>query len=91
MFKLIYVPKHLRGYNYKEILNRQLEGLAKVDRVMEEAQQVHVANCEIQAALLQTLGNLNNCSEEDLKEMQLMTENYMKIAINKNKGEMLNV
>ena len=91
MFKLMYVPKHLRGYNYKELINKQLEGLAKVNKAMEEAQRIHVANCEIQGTLLQTLGNLNNCSEDDLKEMQLMTENYMKIAINKNKGENTNV
>lgn len=30
-----------------------------------------------------TLGNLNKCSEEDLKVMQTIAENYMKIAINK--------
>lgn len=91
MFKLMYVPKHLRGYNYKELISKQLEGLAKVNKVVEEAQRIHVANCEIQGTLLQTLGHLNNCSEDDLKEMQLMTENYMKIAINKSKGEILNV
>lgn len=91
MFKLMYVPKHLRGYNYKEILNRQLGGLAKVDEVMEEAQRVHVANCEIQADLLKSLANLNKCSKEDLQAMQVMLENYIKIAINKDKGEKLNV
>lgn len=65
--------------------------MAKVDEVMEEAQRVHVANCEIQADLLKSLANLNKCSEDDLKEMQLITENYMKIAINKNKGVNINV
>lgn len=83
MFKILYVPKEFRRYNYKQLLNRQLEGLAKVDEVMEESRQVHKSNCEIQANLLLMLGELNKCSQEDLKEMQLLTENYMKVAINK--------
>ncbi|WP_462259551.1 hypothetical protein [Vagococcus teuberi] len=50
---------------------------------MLQAQSVHKKNCEIQSNLLKTLGNLNKCSKEELKELQLLTENYMKLAINK--------
>lgn len=32
-----------------------------------------------------TLGNLNKCSDEDLKVMQTIATNYMKVSINKEK------
>lgn len=94
MFKLMYIPKQYRGFDYGTMIEQQvnclqvLQGraqdkLQEIDKVMLQAQSVHKKNCEIQSNLLKTLGNLNKCSKEELKELQLLTENYMKLAINK--------
>lgn len=86
MFKLMYVHKELRHLNYKELVNRQVETLAKVEEAIKEAQQVKVENAKIQHDLLMVLGSLNDCSKDDLLEMQNVALNYMKIAINKERG-----
>lgn len=97
MFKLMYVPKELRHLNYKDLVNRQKDILKEVTEVLSESKEglkqsneVKKENDKIQVNLLQCLANLNNCSDEDLRAMQLMTENYMKIAINKEKVGKLN-
>ncbi|MDT2865450.1 hypothetical protein [Vagococcus carniphilus] len=83
MFKIMYVPKELRHLNYRELLNRQIDTLEQTEALLQEARENKKATDMIQADMLKVLANLNKCSEEDLKEMQLMTENYMKVAINK--------
>lgn len=85
MLKLMYVPKELRHLNYKELVNRQKDILAKTEEVLQEAKENRKETAKIQINMLEVLANLNKCSEEDLKELQLMSENYMKIAINKEK------
>ena len=84
MFKIMYVPKELRHLNYRELVDRQKSILAKTEEVLQEAIENRKETAKIQIDMLEALANLNKCSEEDLKEMQLMTENYMKVAINKN-------
>lgn len=83
MFKIMYVPKELRHLNYRELIARQRSILAKTEEVLQEAKESRKETAKIQIDMLEALANLNKCSKEDLKEMQLMTENYMKIAINK--------
>lgn len=83
MLKLVYVPKDLRRFNYEELINKQKGLLEETETALHEAKEVEKENRKIQAELLMTLGNLNKCSEEDLKVMQTIAENYMKIAINK--------
>lgn len=89
MYKLMYVPKKFKSLNYEKLVKEQgdyliaqQERLSEIEDIMSEAQKIHDKNCEIQTNLLMSLGNLNKCSQEELKEMQLLTENYMKIAIN---------
>ncbi|MFW3589352.1 hypothetical protein ACODGR_12525 [Vagococcus fluvialis] len=83
MFKIMYVSKGLRHLNYRELLNRQIDTLEQTEALLQETRENKKATDMIQADMLKVLANLNKCSEEDLKEMQLMTENYMKVAINK--------
>lgn len=83
MLKLMYVPKELRKFNYAELIHRQKNLLEQTEVALDEAREVEKENRKIQADLLMTLGNLNKCSKEDLKVMQTIATNYMKIAINK--------
>lgn len=84
MFKIMYIPKDLRHLSYRELVERQESILEQTKHLLQEAKENKKATDKIQADMLEVLANLNRCSEEDLKEMQLITENYMKIAINKN-------
>lgn len=83
MLKLMHVPKELRKLSYSELIERQKVLLEQTEIALHEAKEVEKENRKIQVDLLMTLGNLNNCSEEDLKVMQTIATNYMKIAINK--------
>lgn len=83
MFKIMHVPKELRHLNYRELVDRQKSILEKTEEVLREAKENRKETAKIQINMLETLANLNKCSEEDLREIQLMSENYMKIAINK--------
>ena len=83
MFKIMYVPRELRHLNYRELLNRQIDTLEQTEALLHEARENKKATDKIQADMLKVLANLNKCSEEDLKEMQNIALNYMKIAINK--------
>ena len=85
MFKIMYIPKHLRKINYAELCKRQDDLIKKAEDALNEAKEVKKENEKIQADLLMTLGNLNKCSDEDLKVMQTIATNYMKISINKEK------
>ncbi|MBO0476172.1 hypothetical protein DOK76_03760 [Vagococcus sp. DIV0080] len=85
MFKIMYVPKHLRKISYAELLEKQDDLIKKAEDALTEAIEVKKENEKIQADLLMTLGNLNKCSDEDLKVMQTIATNYMKVSINKEK------
>lgn len=79
----MYVPKELKKLSYSELIERQKNLLEQTETALYEAKEVEKENRKIQADLLMTLGNLNKCSDEDLKVMQTIATNYMKIAINK--------
>lgn len=83
MFKLIYVPKELRHLNYRELVNKQQNTLEQTEKLLQAARENKKATDEIQTNMLEVLANLNKCDDEELKEMQNIALNYMKIAINK--------